>query len=362
MREGRNLSVVETGSRSAIPSQGGHRPRLLLVSSHRDPQFAQLSSREHFERRPYSTAAILYNLEKRGWETARAGLREGLNPFKLARRIDAFRPDIIYTYGSINALMPLMVRKILCRHRTFKVVHGWDDVYGEIWRDVYGKAAGWLMDRMERSIIRRSDAVVTLSLYNQQRGRTWGVESHFIPNGADIPEYDLAKTQIRLEGDFNIVYTGDQARWKRTADACVAMRSLPAGIKLYLTGEHYPYLDEYASDNCIFLGFLPRHEQLCVMAQADALVVTADQECNAKIQEYLRFDKPIVAFDGRPALFFTHERNALLTRDYAAAFRRLAADPDLCGRLVENAAYDLPVDSWAEIAQCFDKFFRELLQ
>jgi len=91
-------------------------------------------------------------------------------------------------------------------------------------------------------------------------------------------------------------------------------------------------------------------------------VVTADQECNAKIQEYLRFDKPIVAFDGRPALFFTHERNALLTRDYAAAFRRLAADPDLCGRLVENAAYDLPVDSWAEIAQCFDKFFRELLQ
>jgi len=340
----------------------GRSLRLLLVSSHRDPQFAQLTSREHFERRPYSTAAILYNLEKLGWETARAGLREGLNPFALARRIDAFQPDIIYTYGALNALVPLLIRRPLCRHRAFKVVHGWDDVYGEIWRDVYGRAAGWLMDRKERAIIRRSDAVVTLSLHNQQRGRAWGVESHFIPNGADVPEYDLSQTRLKLTGEFNIVYTGDQARWKRTAEACAAMRSLPTGIKLYLTGEHYPYLDEYASDNCIFLGFLPRHEQLCVMAQADALVVTADQECNAKIQEYLRFHKPIVAFDGRPTLFFTHERNALLTRDYAAAFRRLAADPALCRQLVENADRDLPVESWAEIAQRFDTFFRQMLQ
>lgn len=336
--------------------------RLLLVSTHRGPEFSQLSSAEHFRRTPYSTAAILHNLEQLGWETARAGIREGSNPVALARKIDAFQPDVIYTYGALNALVPISVRRTLCRHRKFLVVHGWDDVYGDIWRDVYGRLPGLLMDRLERAIVRRSDAVVTLSLHNLARGRAWGVESHFIPNGADVPVYDLSACSVRLEGRFKIVYTGDQARWKRTADACAAMRNLPDDIRLYLTGQHYAYLDGFASRNCVFLGYLPRHDQLCVMAQADALVVTADQECNAKIQEYLRFGKPIVAYDGRPNLFFTNGRNALLTKDYASAFRRLADDPELCRQLAENAAKDLPVDDWHQIAARFDAFFRERLQ
>jgi len=203
--------------------------------------------------------------------------------------------------------------------------------------------------------------VVTLSLHNLERGRRWGVESHFIPNGADEPIYDPSCCSIRLEGRFNIVYTGDQARWKRTTDACDAMRRLPSDIRLYLTGQHYPYLDSFASENCIFLGFLSRNDQLCVMAQADALVVTADQECNAKIQEYLRFQKPIVAYDGRPGLFFTNGRNALLTKDYAKAFQELADSPALCRELAKNAARDLPVESWGEIARRFDRLFCQLL-
>jgi hypothetical protein len=60
------------------------------------------------------------------------------------------------------------------------------------------------------------------------------------------------------------------------------------------------------------------------MAQSDVLVCTADQDCNAKIQEYLRFHKPILGYDGRANLFFTNGQNALLTRDYPAAIRRLA--------------------------------------
>ena len=48
---------------------------------------------------------------------------------------------------------------------------------------------------------------------------------------------------------MNLVYTGDQARWKRTADICEAMRHVPKNIKLYLTGRRYPYIDKYASDN-----------------------------------------------------------------------------------------------------------------
>ena len=98
------------------------------------------------------------------------------------------------------------------------------------------------------------------------------------------------------------------------------------------------------------------------MRQADAFVVTADQDCNAKLQEYLRWGKPILAFDGRPNLFFKNGHNALLAKDgdYAPLIERLAADPALCKTLADNAAAEIPVYTWAEIASLFDSYFRKL--
>jgi len=335
--------------------------RLLLASSTPQPDFATLSTPELFQRWPYTVGAILYHLEQRGWETRRLGRAGTRNPRQLARVIDEFRPDIIYTYGSSTALNPLLARRVFCRHRAFRVVHGWDDAYGDIWRDVYGLVPGKFMDIMERVIVTRSDAVVTLSRFLQQRGRRWGVECHFIPKGADVPMFDAGACNIRLEDRLKLVYTGNPARWKRTWEICEAMRHVPKDIRLYLVGEHYPYLDGYTSDNCTFLGYLSKNDQLAVMAQADVLVVTADQDCNAKLQEYLRFGKPILGYDGRANLFFTNGRNALLTRNYPDAIHRLADDPDLRRRLADNARCDLPVQSWAVIAVQSDAFFRELL-
>lgn len=337
-----------------------HPSRLLFVTSHRPPEFETLDTAAVARRWQFSIFAIGYCLEQLGWETRRVGMVGSRNPWRLARTIDAFMPDIIYTYGSLTALNPLFARRLLCRHRAFRVVHGWDDVYGDIWRAAYGWLPGRFMDWWERRIITLSDAVVTLSRYNQQCGRRWGVESHYIPNGADVPQFDPAACSIRLDGRIKLVYTGDQARWKRTWEICEAMRHVPRDIKLYLTGGHYAYLDGYASDNCTFLGYLTKNEQLAVMAQADVLVVTADQDCNAKLQEYLRFGKPILGYDGRANLFFTNGRNALLTRDYPAAIMRLANDHAFRRQLVENAARDLPVMSWLEIAAEFDKYFRTL--
>ncbi|MEI7901563.1 MAG: glycosyltransferase [bacterium] len=336
--------------------------RLLIVTSDRSGKFDEKTSAEaHFKVAPYSLGALRLNLERLGWTTCYAPLSLSSNPFRLARFIDGFKPDIIYTYGSTVALHPLFCRAVLCRHKVFKVIHGWDDVYGEIWADVFGKVPGLFMVWMEKRIIRNSDGVVTLSTFNQQRARPWGVECHYIPNGADVPQVDPEACRIKLTGKMNLVYTGDQAKWKRTAEICEAMRHVPKEIKLYLTGEHYDYLDEYASDNCIFLGFVSKSDQWGVMSQADVLVVTADQDCNAKLQEYLRFRKPILGYDGRMNLFFKNGRNALLTRDYAAAIQRLAADPELCRALAQNAEKDLRVFTWFEIAQQFDAYFGQML-
>lgn len=333
--------------------------RLLLVSTHRNEEFETLSTEAYFKLYPYSLGAILFNLERQGWQTRRLGLKSTAHPRKLIAAINDFQPDIVYTYGSLTALLPIWLRRC-CRHRTYRVVHGWDDVYGEIWRDVYGWLPGRLMNLIEKWVIKQSDGVVTLSRFNQIRGRRWGVESHYIPNGADIPQVDPQQCTLRLEGRLKLVYTGDQARWKRTWEVCAAMAHLPDDIKLYLTGQHYPYLDRYAAENCIFLGYLSKNDQLAVMAQADVLVLTANQDCNAKIQEYLRFEKPILGYDDRPNLFFANGRNALLTRDYHAAILQLADDAEMRAQLAQNAKRDLPVFTWAEIATQFDAYFRSL--
>ena len=197
--------------------------RILYVSSTRRPWFESQSCEEHFRNAPYSIDAIGYNLEKLGWIVAWCGWKTSKSPRSLAKKIDEFKPDIIYTYGSTVALHPLLCRRFLCKHKAFKVVHGWDDHYGRIWGDLFGWPGKVLMNWMEKRIVKNSDAVVTLSYELQKIGRKWGVECKYIPNGAEPFEKLTVKGDIKLEGRFNIVYTGDKAKWKRTADICATM-------------------------------------------------------------------------------------------------------------------------------------------
>ncbi|MCR5752003.1 MAG: glycosyltransferase family 4 protein [Kiritimatiellae bacterium] len=338
--------------------------RILYVSSSRAPWFESQDCVEHYANAPYSIDAIAYNLEKIGWTVGWSGWKGSVNPFKLARRIDEFKPDVIYTYGALVSLHPMICRRLLCRHKAFVVVHGWDDHYGRIWGDLLGLPGRLFMDWMEKRIVKNSDAVVTLSYELQKIGRGWGVECKYIPNGAD-PVDDLPRSETtKLDGRFKIVYTGDKARWKRTIDICEAMRHVPDDIKLYLTGRKEDYLMPYASGNCVFLGWLTKEEQRGVMAQADAFVCTSNQDCNAKLQEYLRWRKPILALDGEANNFFRNGETALLAKDgdYAPLLLRLANDPALCRRIADNAARDIPVFSWREIAEQFDGYFRSVMK
>ena len=334
--------------------------RVFIVSSSRSPWFESQDPAEHMKFAPYSVDAIGANILKLGHVANWAGWPTSRNPFRLARRIDELKPDIVYTYGALTSLNPIFCRRFLCKHKSFKIIHGWDDEYGTIWDCIIGWPGKIFFNWMEKTIVTKSDHVVTLSRYLQQKGRKWGVECHFIPNGADPIDPARIKGKIKLTGRFNIVYTGDKSKWKRTDEVCRSMKKLPSDIKLYLTGHDADYLKPYASENCIFLGYLSKEEQFNVMNQANAFVVTADQDCNAKLQEYLRWKKPILAYDGRPNLFFSNGRNALLAKDgdYAPAIKRLASDPSLCKTIADNAAKDIPVYSWLEIAQQFIDYFK----
>lgn len=342
------------------------RKRILYVSSSHSPWYAKgTGAAEHFAKAPYSIDAIGCNLETRGWAVAWLGWHDTWNPWHLAGEIDEFKPDIVYTYGGVVGLNPIFARRFLCRHKDFKIVHGWDDEYGFMARHLVRKPlnaiAEIFFNWLEKRIVKNSDAVVTLSHYLRQKGAKWGVECHYIPNGADpVDANAAAKSDYRLEGRFKVVYCGDKSKLKLVEPLCKAMTKVPEDVKLYFTGHKVDYLAKYESPNCVFLGYLPRQDQMAVMAQADAFVFTANQDCNAKLQEYLRWKKPIIGYDGRPNLFFKNGRNALLTKDYAAAIMRLAGDPALCAELASNAGIDIPVYSWAEIAGLFEEYFNSL--
>ena len=152
--------------------------RILMVTSCHSEEWPTKPIKDLFNQKPYSIYAILYNLVKKGWVEKRAGLHQSIFPWKLARLIDEFKPDIIYTYGSFVALNPLIARKFWCRHKSFKVIHGWDDRYGDIWNDVYGWLPGIYMRWIEKLIVKKSDAVVTLSIY--QAGYSNGLGGWFV--------------------------------------------------------------------------------------------------------------------------------------------------------------------------------------
>ena len=201
----------------------------------------------------------------------------------------------------------------------------------------------------------------------QEQGRAWGVECKYIPNGADPVDGPAGAPPAAFDpgpSDFVLVYTGDKARWKRTEDICRAMRSLPENVKLYLTGRDYDYLKPYYSANCIPLGWLTKEEQYAVMSRADAFVCTSDQDCNAKLQEYLRWHKPVLGYDGEANRFFRNGHNALLAKDgdYVPLVRRLLDEPGLAAELVRNADAEIPVYSWREIALRFEEYFTSLLR
>jgi hypothetical protein len=137
--------------------------RILLVSSDRTEWFEEASDNEQFERFPYSVYAILFNLSKKGWQTCRAGWKTSSKLKALAQQIDTFQPSIIYTYGSTVALNPLLCRRFFCKWKSFKVIHGWDDLYGDIWHEIAGYPGRILMNIMEKLIVTRSDHVVMWS-------------------------------------------------------------------------------------------------------------------------------------------------------------------------------------------------------
>jgi hypothetical protein len=331
---------------------------ILYLVSTLDKRINLPTTEEYYRALPFGHAAVLYRLEELGWGSRRLGFRDIWTPLAVARQMAKYRPAIVLT-NSVIGLHPVIARRCFSRWRG-PIVHTWDDFYEDIWRLTWGRTAGLFMRWFEKQIILRSDYIVTISRRKQAQAECWGKRAWYIPNGCDVPSFDPTKCPIHLDGKLKLVYCGDQGAYKRTEDIVSAMQRLPPEIKLYLIGHPNAELQRTAPPNVVFLGRLSENDKWSIMSQANVLVCTADTDCNAKFHEYLRMGKPILGHDGAANCLFQNGRNALLTRDYASAIMTLHRSPELRRTLAENAARDIPVYTWREIAAQYDRAFAEI--
>jgi glycosyltransferase involved in cell wall biosynthesis len=331
--------------------------RVLYITSSRHRFLLNASTDEVYARWPHGMGAILFHLQEMGWESRRIGFWQACNPWKLARVIRAFRPTVIWTYG-LTWIFPAWARRLSGWHAP--ILHGWEDCNSDIWANIVGRWFGRLVNLVEKPTVCRADFVVSAAFDLCNRARAWGRPVQYIPNGADLPEFDPAKCKFEMTGKMNVVHVGDQSRHKHTEDVVKVMAGLPKEIKLYLVGVPNPALLKYASDNVIFTGFVSYNDLWTILSRADVAVNTSHQDVNGKLSYYLRMKKPILAWDGKANLMFKNRENALLTRDYAAALLELYRSPELRQRLAENAARDIPVPTWREVAEQYDRLFAEI--
>jgi hypothetical protein len=72
--------------------------------------------------------------------------------------------------------------------------------------------------------------------------------------------------------------------------------------------------------------------------------------------------KPILGYDGIANCLFNNRVNALLTRDYPSAIMELHRSLELRRQLAANAARDISVYTWREIAEQYDGAFGEIVE
>lgn len=165
----------------------------------------------------------------------------GALPYRIAREIRAFRPDVVIVQGAEDTALTLAGR--LLARSTVPVVF---DVQGD-WRHntrVYGASGRKFLrpasDALGRIAVRRSDAVRTISGFTTSIVREQGVEPV-----ATFPTYmDLAPFTEPPQAPFptppTALFIGVLERYKGVdvlADAWRALVSRHPGVQLHIVGE-----------------------------------------------------------------------------------------------------------------------------
>lgn len=223
--------------------------------------------------------------------------------YAAARRMEVFRPDVV-----ISANMPLDGQVVLqraARRQQARFVFWLQDVYSVAARFVLRRtskllemAGGAYFERLEKRLLRKSDAIVCIAPGFAEFLETWGIRGskvHVIENWAPLHEVKpMARetTWAQKEGvadRFCFMYSGTLGMKHRPelllelakhlqdrGDARLVVIAGGAGADWLAEKKH-----EVSSDVLKLLPFQPYERLSEVMASADVLITLLDSEAGA---------------------------------------------------------------------------------
>lgn len=292
----------------------------------------------------------------------------------VAAEIDRLAPDVVI---SSNAPLDTQLRiAAACRRRGCAFIFWLQDIYSvaidRVLRNKAGLAGamvgGWYR-RVERQLLRRSDAVVAISADFVADVRAAGVAAeriHVIENWAPLDGLDYRPPDAagEVERPARFVYTGTLG-YKHNPGLLAQLAAQPgAEVHVYSEGRSADELKAQAAreglDNLVVRPWVPFAELPGVLAAADVLVAMIEPDAGtysvpSKVLTYLAAGRPILAAipPGNLAARLLVREEAGLVRAPAdidgllADARRLAADPGLRrslglrGRRYAEQAFDI---------------------
>lgn len=299
-----------------------------------------------------------------------------LLPFRVARELRRFRPHAVVVQSPYEGAAALLGRR-LARVQTRLVL----DVHGD-WRTftrLYGSRLRRLLDpladRVADRVVRKADALRTVSAYTTGLVRDRGIEP-----AAEFPAYmDLAAFLDRpphpLPDRPAIVFVGVLERYKNVDGLAAAWRRVGAELpdaELHVVGEGTlaPVVERLVTESpqrVLWSRSLTAGEVAGALDDATALVLPSRSEGMGRvIVEAFCRRRPVVATRvGGIRDLVEDGANGLLvepgdTAGLAAALVRLLSDRELAERLAEGAAAS--VERWAASPEEFAERQAELIE
>lgn len=272
-----------------------------------------------------------------------------------ASRVEVFRPDVV-----LSGNMPLDAQTILLKaaHQcNARFIFWLEDIYCLAARFVLQRKARLLawageayFKRLERKLLKASDAVICISEEFAETIRSWGIEGpnvHVIGNGAPLDEMRPMTKQNRwaveqgVADDFCFIYSGTLGMKHRPELLLELAKHLEANksgkLVVVAAGAGADWLAEHSKDVdpsvLKLLPFQPHERVVEVMASADVLITLLDSDAGSfavpsKTLSYLCAGRALIV--AAPA---TNETSRIVQRANAG----LVVSPDDANGLLEAA-------------------------
>ncbi len=235
----------------------------------------------------------------------------------IRKQLDQIQPDAIVTTGPPHSVH--LIGKAI--HRRYGVP--WLADFRDPWSTIdylekfpLSSLARKLQSRLERSVLREADLVLTVSAEWEQELKSLGAaQSTYITNGYD--EKDFSAYQPRRVPSFSLAHLGfissfrnPTALWN-AIDQFMHHASGQDAIRLVLAGNVdravFNSLEKHRSlaKGYDYLGYLPHSDVFKAYEEASVLILLLNNSSNSgghipgKLFEYLRAGKPILAL-GKP--------------------------------------------------------------